>query len=215
MSESVRGVAGKLWLIALAPVVLVAPFMLPAFVKYGAERWQRFSHPPEVPTAVASSAEGPKLDGSAVDLSTVMGRARKLAEGWQREATLLGVEATLRDGRIETGDGASARLTFGPSSLGGGAQHLGWFVVTYDRSGLATASVPPGSPRKALPEPMCAPEHVVSQLPPGSDAIFLRYAFDEDERPLWLVGPPTEPARVRAFDAHDCRVRGIVVPPRR
>ena len=141
-----------------------------------------------------------------------MGRARKLADAWQREATLLGIEATLRDGRIETADGAKAQLTFGPPSFGG-VKHLGWFAVTYDQSGLHTASLPAGSPRKTLPEPMCAPEHVVSQIV-GNDAIFLRYAFDEDERPLWLVGPPTEPAKVRAFDAHDCRVRGIVVPPR-
>lgn len=213
MSEGVRGAGGKLWWIALAPVVLVAPFMLPAFVRYGAARWDAYFHPPQAPSAAAPAAEGPKLDGSPVDLSTVMGRARKLADAWQRDATLLGIEATLRDGKIETGEGATAQLTFGPSSFGGGAKHLGWFTVTYDKSGLSTAALPAGSPRKALPEPMCAPEHVVSQIS-GNGAIFLRYAFDEDERPLWLVGPPTETAKVRAFDAHDCRVRGIVVPPR-
>jgi hypothetical protein len=214
MSDGARGAGSKLWWMALAPLAIVAPFMLPAFVRYGAARWEAYTRPPQAPSTVVPVAQGPKLDGSPVDLSTVMGRARKLADAWHREATLLGIEATLRDGKIETGEGATAQLVFGPSSFGGDAEHRGWFVVTYDKSGLSTAEAAAGSPRKALPEPMCAPEHVVSQLARGNAAVFLRYTFDEDERPLWLVGPPTEPARVRAFDAHDCRVRGIVVPPR-
>ena len=82
----------------------------------------------------------PVLDGAAVDLSTVMGRARKLADQWQRDAALLGIEATLAQGKIQTQDGASATLTFGPSPFEAPPLHPILFVVTYDNTGIHGAA---------------------------------------------------------------------------
>jgi len=42
-----------------------------------------------------------------------MGRARKLANAWQPEAGLLGIEATLLDGKIPTQAGGTAKIVLG------------------------------------------------------------------------------------------------------
>ena len=65
--------------------------------------------------AEPAPAPPPKVTGSAVDLSTVMGRARALADVWQPEAALCSIEAKIDHGLIQTDQGASATIVFGPS----------------------------------------------------------------------------------------------------
>jgi hypothetical protein len=157
----------------------------------------------------AASSTSSLLNGAAVDLSTVMGRARKLADGWQREAALLGVEATLSQGKVQTQDGATAKVTFGPSPFAAVQVKSGLFVVTYDRSGIRGEELP-GNPTATLPEPMCAPERVLARLPElAGETLSIRYVLDEDSRPLWQVASVKTPEQKRWFDPQDCTVRGI------
>lgn len=156
----------------------------------------------------------PPLTGDAVDLSTVMGRARKLANAWQSEASLLGVEATLVDGKIQAQDGASAKVTFGPSAFDTTKARSGLFVVIYDKTGINGAPAA-GTPGKVLPEPMCAPERVLSRLTIGAEGpTTLRYGLDGAERPMWMANSQAHPKDVSLFDPQDCSVRGLVSPRR-
>jgi hypothetical protein len=174
--------------------------------------------PAVAPTLLAapapSTAVAAALTGAAVDLSTVMGRARKLANAWQADAALVGIEATLADGKIQTQDGATAKLTFGPSPFDAVQEHSGLFVVVYDKSGINGAPAP-GKAGKALPEPMCAPEGVLTRSTDlGAAKIVLRYALDADQRPMWLATDAAQPsAPARLFDPQDCHLRGV--PARR
>jgi len=156
----------------------------------------------------------PPLTGDAVDLSTVMGRARKLANAWQPEAALLGVEATLVDGKIQAQDGASAKVTFGPSAFDTTKARSGLFVVIYDKTGINGAPAA-GTPGKVLPEPMCAPERVLARLTLGAEGpTTLRYGLDSAQRPMWMANSQAHPKDVSLFDPQDCSVRGLVSPRR-
>lgn len=158
----------------------------------------------------------PELTGAPVDLSTVMGKARKLANQWDEDAALVGIETTLVGGVIPTQDDAVAKLTFGPSIFESARAKTGLFVVTYDKTGLAGVPVK-GAPRKALPEPMCAPEVVYARLAEGgAPSLALRYAFDGSDRPAWIglvAGQPA--AQARSFDPARCDPLGVVVGPRK
>jgi hypothetical protein len=167
---------------------------------------ERAPPPPPVPTA----APIPALDGAAVDLSTLMGRARKLADVWQTEAALLGIEATLVDGKVQPQAGGTAKINFGPSRFAATPAQSGLFVVTYDKLGLASGPAK-GAAGKALAEPMCAPEGLQSRLDDLKGTPYgLRYALAPDQRPSWLVTSPTQPKLVRVFDPQDCGVRASV-----
>lgn len=206
------------------PLLIVAAVVVAALAVYGLTRAGADS--PAVAVTSASAAPlapvatqpgpvaSPPLTGAAVDLSTVMGRARKLANAWQTEATLLGIEATLANGQIQTQDGASAKLTFGPSPFAATSARSGLFVVVYDKSGIHGAPAA-GKAGKVLPEPMCAPERVLTRLEDrGAGKVTLRYAFDADQRPMWLVTSDTQPNdSPQLFDPQDCRLRGV--PARR
>ncbi len=208
----------------IAGVAVVAALLIYGVQKYVAQvnGQQLVSVVPTVPLAPtpqgsplsAAPTAAVVLTGAAVDLSTVMGRARKLANAWQAEATLLGIEATLANGKIQTQDGDTAKLTFGPSPFDSASAPKGLFVVVYDKSGL-TGAPAPGKAGKLLPEPMCAPERVFTRAADlAAGKIVLRYAFDSDQRPMWLAtstAQPSEPPRL--FDPQDCRLRGV--PARR
>lgn len=164
--------------------------------------------PPTVPV--------PELTGASVDLSTVMGKARKLANQWDQDAALVGIDTTLVAGVIPTQDGGSAKLTFGPSIFKSAQAKTGLFVVTYDKSGMIGAAAK-GAPAKALPEPMCAPERVYARLAEsGQPSVSLRYGFDSSERVAWMGLVSGQPvAQTRFFDPQSCEPMGLVVGPRR
>ena len=219
---SLRAVPAWAWIVALVPLAVVGLGVASGLSVYGlrkhlarqqaeASARRLASSPPSAPVAPPI----PALSGEAVDLSRVMGRARKLADEWQPQAALLGIEAVLAGGKIQTQDGASAKLSFGPARSASQRQQAALFVVTYDRTGLRGAAVP-GRAGKALPEPMCAPEYVLLRLTESAgSATVLRYGFDDDERALWFASPPGDPKNLRVFDAQDCRLRGnVVVVPR-
>lgn len=151
----------------------------------------------------------PVLKGAPAELNTVMGRARALANDWQPEAALLGIEAKgVVAGQIQTENGGIATLTFGPSKFDTTTVRTGYFVVTYDKTGLrseAQATVA-GKPTEALPEPMCAPEDVYTQATGGEHTVVtLRYAFDASKRAAWLVTSDATPAaKPRGFDSQTC-----------
>jgi type IV pilus assembly protein PilA len=169
------------------------------------------SAPPPPPTA----APLPPLNGVPVDLSTVMGRARKLANGWQLEAALLGVDASnVVGGKIQTQAGGVAKVTFGPSSFNVSQPRSGGLVVTYDEHGLSSASVKAVTGNE-LPEPMCGPELVYRRAAgAGQPSLALRYAFDSNRRPVWLALLQGQAAaQAQAFDAQHCEL--IVSPVRR
>jgi hypothetical protein len=173
------------------------------------ERPAGTSLPPTPP--VVSAVPIPALDGSAVDLSTVMGRARKLANAWQVEASLLGVEANLVGGKIPTQDGGSAKISFGPGPFASEQSRSGLFVVTYDKSGISGAPAK-GTPGKPLAEPMCAPEGILPRLEELKDSpITLRYGLDGSQRPAWLVSLPGQAKPLRAFAPDDCSPRGTFI----
>jgi len=204
------------WIVALVPLSI---FTLGVGAEVGTDSLRRYVGATPAAEARPRSSGGSEssaapLTGEAADLSSVMGRARQLAEQWQREAALLGIEAVLHQGRIQTQAGASAKLTFGPprSAL---PPRRELFVVTYDKTGINGIAAA-GQPGKALPEPMCAPEHVLPATAElGRGPLRLRYAFDDDERALWFATPQDDPQQLRVFDATDCRRRGtVVVAPR-
>jgi hypothetical protein len=211
-----RGVAGWVWLLAAVPVALIALGMLASLATYGVRKYIAEARQAEALAAASADRRypgplpNPNFTGTAIDLSSVMGRARKLANAWQPEAALLGIEATLRDGKIQTGEGAQAKLTFGPSPFEASPTRGGLFVVVYDQRGISGAPAT-GTPSKALPEPMCAPERVLSRLTDlGDGPLSLRYALDASLRPMWLVSPSGDPERQRLFDPQDCQKHGIV-----
>lgn len=160
----------------------------------------------------------PAFDGSLIDVSSVMGRARKLANEWEPEAALLGLEATVQSGKIQPQLGGKAKLTFGPSPFAaeGKPKHTGLFVVTYDQSGIHGAPEP-GKAGATLAEPMCAPEAVLLRVSDwGTAALQLRYGLDSVQRPSWLISPVNDPKQLRIFEPQACAPRGsVVVRPRR
>lgn len=169
------------------------------------------THAPSAPPPVPSAAPLPPLDGAPVDLSTLMGRARKLANAWQPEAALLGIEATLVDGKVQPQAGGTATLTFGPSPFAQ-APGSGLFAVSYDKLGI-TSGPAKGLAGKALAEPMCAPEGLLPRLTdPAGTAYGFRYALAPDQRPAWLVSSPAQPKLVRVFDPQTCGERGSILP---
>ena len=195
-----------------------------ALASYGVRKYLTHAKQPEARTASADASSSkalpaapglvPPLTGDAVDLSTVMGRARKLANAWQPEAALLGVEATLVDGKIQAQDGASAKVTFGPSAFDTTKARSGLFVVIYDRTGINGAPAA-GKAGKILPEPMCAPERVLARLTMGGEGpTTLRYGLDSAQRPMWIANSQAHPKDLRLFDPQDCSVRGFVGPRR-
>lgn len=213
---SLRAVPAWVWLIAIVPLATVGVGVLSVLSVRGLRSY--LSGAPSAATGV-DSATAPlgfaPLAGEVADLSSIMGRARKAADGWQREAALLGIEAVLEHGKVQTPTGASAKLTFGPSPFAAARPPSDLLIVVYDKAGLH-ATPAAGHAGKALPEPMCAPEHVLRQvLDLGAAPINLRYGFDSDERALWFTSPLAEPERLRVFDPQDCSQRGnIVVVPR-
>ena len=106
-------------------------------------------------------------------------------------------------------------MTFGRARFSEPRPQTELFVVTYDKTGIHGVAAS-GQAGKALPEPMCAPEHVLpgtAEL--GEGPLRLRYAFDDDERALWFATPQDDAQQLRVFDATDCRRRGtVVVAPR-
>lgn len=158
----------------------------------------------------------PTFDGSMVDVSSVMGRARKLANEWEPDATLLGVEATVQSGKVQPRLGGSAKVTFGPSRFASSATRTGLFVVTYDQSGIHGAPQP-GKPSVTLPEPMCSPEAALLRVAElGTVPLTLRYGLDSVERPSWLINPVSDATQLRSFEPQECAPRGtIIVRPRR
>jgi hypothetical protein len=183
---------------AFVPESALAPLSPPAQIAAGA--------------AVLPPVVVPSLDGRPVDLSSVMGRARKLADAWQPEAALLGIEATLLGGVVDPSTDAVAKVTFGPSPFGQPGTRAGLFVVVYDKTGIHGAPAP-GAAAKLLPEPMCAPEAVLARAADlGKGPIILRYALDPSQRPLWQANPLESPKQLRLFDPQDCSVRGLVAP---
>jgi len=214
-----RGVPVWVWLLAGVPVALIALGMMVSLGAAGVSRYLAQRALDDIVAADASAARNASLSaaapagvtGEAVDLSTVMGRARKLANQWQPEAALLGIEATLRAGKVQTQEGAVARLTFGPSRFAASPSSGGLFVVVYDQNGLSGAPAL-GTPSKALPEPMCAPEHVLARLTElGEGPFSLRYALDASQRPMWLASPSAAPEQQRLLDPQDCQAHGLVV----
>ncbi len=160
--------------------------------------------PPPVPTAAPIRA----LDGAPVDLSTLMGRARKLADAWQPEAALVGIEATLIDGFVQPETGGTVKITFGPSPFAATETRGGMFLVTYGKLGIASGPAK-STAGKAIAEPMCAPEGLLPALGTLKGSPYsLRYALGPDQRPAWLVTTPSQPKQARAFDPQDCRERG-------
>lgn len=147
----------------------------------------------------------PEMTGKPVDLSSVMGRAQKLANSWRAEAALVSIEATmLSQGVIRTESGGTAKLIFGPGPFGAPMAKPTSFVVIYDQAGLHGAP-DAARPGKSLPEPMCAPETALARAAPSTTRLALRYARDASDRPAWLVSDPAAPsAKPRGFDAQSC-----------
>jgi hypothetical protein len=169
-------------------------------------------HAAPVATPVASAEETfpvrpapPKVSGDAVDLSTVMGRARALADAWQREAALCSIDATISRGLIQTGEGATATLVFGPSPFGAAGARAGSFIVTYDSTGMHGAASKQ-SASKRLIEPMCAPETAYQRATGSSGArVTLRYGLDSrGKNAVWLIGDSATQRAQAAFDNQSC-----------
>ena len=206
------------WLIAIVPLATVGVGVASGLSVRGLRSF--LADGPSAPASAAAASPTTALafaplTGEVADLSSIMGRARKLADGWQREAALLGIEAVLEHGKVQTPAGASAKLTFGPSPFASARAPSDLFVVVYDKGGLRGTPTA-GRAGKALPEPMCAPEHVLKRvLDLGDVPVSLRYGYDSDERALWFTTPAQEPQPLRVFDPRDCSLRGnIVVVPR-
>lgn len=202
------------WVAVSAPLGLFALAMLYGIAETKWRQYQeRQANASDV--AVARKPSGPVFDGSMIDLSSVMGRARRLANEWDAEAALLGIEATLQSGKIQPQQGGTAKLTFGPSPFAPTPRRTGLFVVSYDQRGLHSAAEP-GDAGVTLPEPMCAPEAVLLRVAElGVRPLLLRYGLDNYKRPSWLVSPVSEPEQLRIFEPQACGPRGtIVVEPK-
>ncbi len=159
------------------------------------------------PPAPAASVSD--LTGSAVDLSTVMGRAQARANAWQPEAGLLGIEVTQLTGRgVQTDAGGSAKFRYGPSPFRPPTAN-GSFVVTYDRSGLSSSTTK-DEPGKALPEPMCSPEEIYRKVAgeAGTKPLTLVYKLDVHDEASWHASDPSTPdVKPQVFDRQNCAPR--------
>lgn len=224
MQDRKKGLPVWVWIAIAVPAATFLLGLLSALGMY----WVRKHNPkaetvevggPVVPSPTAIPSEGfllpalpptgplAPLQGEPADLSSVMGRARKLANQWQSDAALLGIEATsIVSGQIQTRDSGAATLTFGPSSFNVSQPRSGVFVVTYDKAGIRGAPAK-GAPAPALPEPMCAPEFIYRRVAgEGSPSVTLRYAFDQNQRPVWLAKLDHAPkAKELPFDAQNCQ----------
>jgi hypothetical protein len=218
MSSGKKELPVRAWVLLLLPVLVAALGMVSAIAIYGvrkyianAEAQASAVRAPTLPPAPAL----PEFDGSALDVSSVMGRARKLAEQWERDATLLGLEAHTLNGKIQPQLGGSAKVVFGPSRFASSATRQGLFVVTYDRTGIH-GSPQAAKPGPTLPEPMCAPETALARATElGPVPLLLRYGLDGADRPSWLVSVASDPTQLRVFEPQACAPRGtIVVRPR-
>ena len=126
--------------------------------------WLQRSPEEGVLKAVAADTDG-KVDATLeVKLTCQGGRCSSnvaqltdAVTAWQPEAALLGIEATLLDGEVQPLAGGTAKLSFGPSRFAASETQSSLFVVTYDKSGIASGPAK-GTPGKAIAEPMCAPE---------------------------------------------------------
>ncbi|HEY3256606.1 MAG TPA: AarF/UbiB family protein [Polyangiaceae bacterium] len=206
--------AKKPFLIQIGAVsLLVVVVLLSLDSEARAKRAAPVARAEETPSAlptVTKAPPPPQVTGSPVDLSTVMGRARALADGWQPEAVLCGIDATIRQGLIQTGEGAKATLVFGPSSFRTPRERTGSFIVTYDADGMhgAPSTAVAG---KALIEPMCAPETAYARVTGSSGApVRLRYALDSRGKPRFgcsraRVTPPGRRPPSTANGAHRWR----------
>lgn len=216
MNGRFRAVPAWVWLVALVPLIAIGAAVASQLSTRDLSRYFSRSEPAPAPGPSASATPGfAPLTGEAAELSSIMGRARRMANEWQREAALIGIEAVLLRSKVQTLEGATAKLIFGPSPFVDKRQRGDLFVVTYDQTGLHGEAMA-GTVGKALPEPMCAPEHVLRQVTDlGAVPVSLRYGFDSDERALWFTSPSQRPEQLRVFDPQDCSQRGnIVVVPR-
>lgn len=203
------------WLrIAGYGVVMLAIFGIAArkYQQHAAahEASREVAAPVELPSStepVNVPVQLPPMGGVPVDLSTIMGRARALADAWQREAALCSIEASLSNGLIATQDGGKATLVFGPSPFAAAGPKPGRFVVTYDAAGLHSESSSE-APGKALVEPMCSPEEAVRRASAGSAApLTLRYALDSKGRQaVWVA---TVSGISKAFDNRSCSAAAL------
>jgi hypothetical protein len=213
-----RSVPPWVWVLVLVPL---AALSLGVLVKLGQRTYRNFVNAKAAQARAAESPPSqpanapPAAAGEALDLSSIMGRAHHLANAWEPEAALLGIEANILSGRIQPSEGGSAKLTFGPSHLSAAPRHSGLFVVSYDKDGIHGAPAT-GKLGPELPEPMCAPEAVLLRVPEfGHAPILLRYGLDSVQRPSWLVSPVSDPKQLRIFEPQACAPRGtIVVRPR-
>lgn len=213
-----RGQPTWFWVALSVPLGLFAVGMLYGI---GETLWKQYQERARASASAqaraADAPTGPVFDGSLIDLSSVMGRARRLANEWDAEAALLAIEATLQAGKIQPQLGGTAKLTFGPSPFAPTPRRTGLFVVTYDQTGLHSVEDRGGTAGVTLPEPMCAPETVLQRVAElGVRPLLLRYALDSVKRPSWLVHPVSEPEQLRIFEPQACGPRGtIVVQPKR
>lgn len=159
--------------------------------------------PPAPPARVSDPT------GSAVDLSTIMGRAQVRANAWQPEAALLGIEVTQLTGRgVQTDAGGSAKFRYGPSPFRPLTTN-GSFVVSYDRSGLSSSTTK-DQPGKALPEPMCSPEEIYRKVAGegGTKPLTLVYKLDVHGEASWHASDPAAPdVKPQVFDRQNCAPR--------
>ena len=213
-----RWVPPWVWVVVAVPLAVLS---LSVLMVLGRKLYQNYLSAKDAQARAIPSESARRLDappaaaGEALDLSSIMGRAHHLANEWEPEAALLGIEANILSGRIQPSEGGSAKLTFGPSHLSAAPRHSGLFIVSYDKDGMrGTAATDKLSAE--LPEPMCAPEAVLLRVPEfGRAPILLRYGLDSVQRPSWLASPVSDPKQLRVFEPQACAPRGtIIVRPR-
>ncbi|HEX2881188.1 MAG TPA: hypothetical protein VHO25_16770 [Polyangiaceae bacterium] len=173
--------------------------------------------------AAAEAAARAKEEPPAVEepktlrLVAAWADALKHAQGWNRDAVLVRMEASGLDAKgILTLSQGSARFEYGVRALGEALARLPRvgkerLVVKFDASGTKTETLKGASEVSSSPEPDCLPEEAVRIGPasdfPAESSRTVSYAFNAQlDKAVWTLSDTKDTAKTRMLDGQSCNV---------
>jgi hypothetical protein len=169
--------------------------------------------------AAAHAKEEPPVveEPKTLRLVSAWGEALKRAQGWNRDAVLVRMEASALNAKgILTLAQGNARFEYGVRALGEALARLprvgkDRFVVTFDASGTKTETQKGAAEVSSAPEPDCLPEEAVrigpaADFPPESSRT-VSYAFNVQlDKAVWTLSDAKDATVARVLDGQSCNV---------
>jgi hypothetical protein len=167
--------------------------------------------------ARAKEEPGPQAEPQTIRLVAAWSDALTRAQGWNRDAVLVRMEASGLDAKgILTLSKGSARFEYGARALGEQPALLPRvgkerFVVTFDESGTKTETAKGNAGVSSAPEPDCLPEEAVRIGPapdfPGESLRTISYAFNTPlDKAVWSLSDAADAKKTRMLDGKSCNV---------